>query len=141
VTLSCSGLPNLSQCLFNPSTPVTPGNSSASVVMNISTTASTTAMRWLGDKHSIRYAVWLFLPGMLMGYVALGRGSRKRTLPLAGLIAMLLLMAIILSCGGVSSGGGGGGGHQGTPPGTYTITVTGTSSAATHTIQVTLVVN
>jgi uncharacterized membrane protein len=40
VTLSCSNLPALAQCLFNPSAPVTPGNSSASVVMTISTTAT-----------------------------------------------------------------------------------------------------
>ena len=41
VTLSCSGgLPPGAQCRFNPSTPVTPGNTSASVAMTISTGAS-----------------------------------------------------------------------------------------------------
>src|SRR5262249_41224913 len=39
VALSCSGLPSLSQCRFNPSTPVTPGTSAVNVVMTISTTA------------------------------------------------------------------------------------------------------
>jgi len=44
VTLSCSaGLFAGAQCLFNPSTPVTPGSSSVSVVMTISTSSSTAA--------------------------------------------------------------------------------------------------
>ena len=140
VTLSCSsGLPALSQCLFNPSAPVTPGNSAASVVMSISTTASTSALR-LGGRRSVFYAVWLLLPGMMISFIARGRRFGKRAPPIAGSIAALLLLAFAVSCAGVSSGGGGGG-HPGTPPGTYTITVTGTSSAATHGIPVTLVVN
>ncbi len=54
---------------------------------------------------------------------------------------MLFLFLTLLSCGGVSSGGGGGGGHQGTPPGNYSVTVTGTSSGNAHSTQVTLVVD
>ena len=54
---------------------------------------------------------------------------------------MLFLFLTLLSCGGVSSGGGGGGGQQGTPPGNYNVTVTGTSSGNAHNTQVTLVVN
>lgn len=140
VTLACStGLPSLSQCLFSPSTPVTPGNSSAAVVMTISTTATTTAQRWHSNHGSFFYAVWLLLPGMVIGAGARGGGSRRRKLSTAGVIAILFFLALLASCAGTSSGGGGG--HQGTPPGTYTITVTGTSSVATHTTQVTLVVN
>jgi hypothetical protein len=53
---------------------------------------------------------------------------------------MLFLFLTLLSCGGVSTGGGGGG-HQGTPPGNYSVIVTGTSSGNAHNTQVTLVVN
>jgi hypothetical protein len=142
VTLACSGLPALAQCLFSPSAPVTPGNSSASVVMTITTTAATTSLALPGGNGSIFYAVGLLLPGMLIGCVALGRNSGKRTLSLAGALAMLLLLLLLASCAGASSGGGG---HQGTPPGTYKFTVTGTSSGAPadagQSTQVSLVVN
>jgi hypothetical protein len=48
VTLSCSGgLPSGAQCLFNPSTPVTPGNNSVSIVMSIPTRAATSAGTYL----------------------------------------------------------------------------------------------
>ena len=44
VTLSCSaGLPSGAQCLFSPSTPQTPGNSTVNVGMTVSTSASTSA--------------------------------------------------------------------------------------------------
>jgi hypothetical protein len=142
VTLACSGLPALAQCLFSPSAPVTPGNSSASVVMTITTTAATTSLALPGGFRSFFYAVGLLLPGMLIGCVALGRNSGKRTLSLAGALAMLLLLALLAACAGASSGGGG---HQGTPPGTYKFTVTGTSSGAPadagQSTQVSLVVN
>jgi hypothetical protein len=139
VALACSNLPSLSQCMFNPSGPVTPGNSSASVVMTISTTAATTALHRSGSSRSIFCAVWLLLPGMLIGCVALGRRSGRRMPPAAGAAAVALLLMLLPSCGGVSSGGGGG--HPGTPPGTYTITVTGTSGSLSHSITVNLVVN
>jgi len=58
---------------------------------------------------------------------------------------LILLLLTLPSCSGVSSVGGGGGGNQGTPPGNYKITVTGTSPAvpadAGQSTQVTLVVN
>ena len=138
VTLTCSTLPALAQCSFNPSVPVTPGNSPASVVMTISTTATTAALR---RSTSFVYAIWSLFPGIVIGSVAVaGSGTRRRS-RLLGSIAMLFLFLTLLSCGGVSSGGGGGGGHQGTPPGNYSVTVTGTSSGNAHSAQVTLVVN
>ena len=143
VTLACSGLPALSACSFAPSTPVTPGNSATNVVMTISTTATTTTAFSRGTGRSI-YAVWLVLPGI----VCLGRVSRRyvgkaeRVLLLGPITTVLLL--VLLSCGGVSNGGQ----HivqQGTPSGTYKITVTGTSPGtsadAGQSTQVTLVVN
>ncbi|MGA8648400.1 MAG: hypothetical protein WB628_16270 [Candidatus Sulfotelmatobacter sp.] len=58
----------------------------------------------------------------------------RRTLP-ASVLGLLLLALLLPSCGGGESndGGGGGGGLQrGTQPGTYTITVTGTSGTLSH---------
>jgi hypothetical protein len=145
VTLSCSSLPALAQCLFNPSAPVTPGSSAANVVMTITTTATTAAsLRRPTGYRTLFYAVWLLLPGIVLVSNGLSRNRRNRNMLAMGFITLLLLT--VVSCAGVSSGGGGGGGgHQGTPPGTYKITVTGSSSGAPpdagQSTQVTLVVN
>jgi hypothetical protein len=56
------------------------------------------------------------------------------------LLAAALLAAAFVACGGGGSGGGGGGGgggtNPGTPPGNYTITVTGTWGSITQSLQV-----
>ena len=143
VTLACSSLPALAQCLFNPSAPVTPGNSPATVVMTVTTTSKTAALEY----RNLFYAVWL-LPGIAIVW---GTGCSTKNRRVAGLAMFSLLVVFLLiltSCGGASSGGsggGGGGGHPGTPPGSYKITVTGSSAGtptdAGQSTQVTLVVN
>ena len=148
VTLTCSNLPALALCSFAPAAPVTPGNSAANIVMTISTTAATTAaLDRPASLRSIFYAVFLLLPGIVLGWNVAGRSPTKRRTALSGLIALLLLIMLMLtlwSCGGVSNGGGGGS-QPGTPPGSYHITVTGTSTGAPadagQSTQVTLVVN
>jgi hypothetical protein len=130
VTLACSGLPAGSACLFNPSTPVTPGNSSVSVVMTISTTAATAALQPSGRERAISYALWLLLPGIAVGCVTPGRRSRRRRFSLWGLTLMLLLLMLALpSCSGVSSGGGGCSSVPSVPTGlaASTTTTTGTT--------------
>jgi hypothetical protein len=144
VTLSCSGAPAMSTCSFNPSS-VTPGSTAAPVVMTIATTASSASVR---PRRTLFYALWLALPG----FVLLSSATRRRRVFLSvSLLALCLLVLSLASCGGggggtsPSTGGGGGGGgttQQGTQPGTYTITVTGTSGTVTSQAQtVTLTVN
>jgi hypothetical protein len=56
---------------------------------------------------------------------------------------LVLLFSItggVSACGGGGGNGGGGAGNPGTTPGTYTITVTGTSGAITQTGTVSLTV-
>lgn len=74
---------------------------------------------------ALSYAMWL----PVLGLVGMGRlGSKQRKIK-AMLLSCVLLAGVVLqvACGGSS----GGGGSSGTPAGAYTITVTGTSSAAT----------
>ena len=141
ITLSCSGLPVYSACTFNPAAPITPGNSAANVVLTISTTATTTALV-NARRRSLIYVASLCIPGFLF----LCGARRQRKAHLTVLLLMMLALVAMPACSGVSSGGGGsGGGHQGTPPGTYNIKVTGASSGTPpdsgQSTQVTLVVH
>jgi len=148
VTLSCSGAPANSLCSFIPN-PVTPGNSSAAVVMSISTTSSSANLSPPGPDRTVLFcALWLTLPGFAqLTTRRRRRGSARLNLP-AFLLGLLLLTFLLPSCGGGGSngggsGGGGGGQQQGTQPGTYTITVTGTSGTLSHPAPsaITLIVN
>jgi hypothetical protein len=147
VTLSCSGAPSISLCAFTPN-PVTPGNSSAAVVLAITTTASSASMSSPGSRRPIIfYALWL--PGLALLGTRRRRGKYAKLALPASLFGLLLLVLLLVSCGGGGSNGGGGGGGggggqgQGTQPGTYTITVTGTSGTLIHQAfpTITLVVN
>ncbi len=138
VTFSCSSVPVIAAlCSFTPSS-VTPGNSSAAVVMTVATTSSSASRLPSSPKRAVFFcALSLALPGLVLLATRGRRRKRaRRTLP-AFLIAFFLLTLLLPSCGpsgsnGGESGGGGGGQQQGTQPGTYTITVTGTSGGLNH---------
>jgi hypothetical protein len=137
VGLACTaGLPAQAQCVFNPSSPQTPGNSPVDAVMNISTTAASEA-----QLRPIRLAIvapWLLLPGIAISWIVAGtRGATRKRRGLVLLVLLLLLTGFLPSCSGLSNGGGG----PPPPPVTYRVTVTGTSGSLSHSAQVTLVVN
>jgi hypothetical protein len=89
---------------------------------------------------SIFYAMLLPLGGMTL----LGAGFTSRRKRLLGILLLCMVLAglvFMAACGGSSSSSGGGGGTGGTPAGTYTVTVTGTSgSLAQQTTTFTLTV-
>jgi hypothetical protein len=116
VTYSCTGLPNESTCNFNPASPT----SATTVSLTISTTAPTAKLQSPLDRGSrILYAS--VLPGVFG--IMFTAGSRKRcrmVLRIIGLVAVLGCSTLWLaSCGGGSSTVK----NQGTPLGTYPITV------------------
>jgi hypothetical protein len=138
VSLSCSSSP--SPCTFAPST-VTPGSNAAAVVLTINTTASSASIVPNVGSRIIFYALWLALPGLAI--LATGEGKKKRIVQsLSSLLALIVVAFVFNSCGGGgangggSGGGGGGGGtggqQAGTLPGSYTVTVSGTSGALVH---------
>jgi hypothetical protein len=143
VTFSCSGAPTISLCAFTPNS-VTPGGSSAAVVLKITTTASSGAsISPLAKGPTVFYFLGLALPGLALLGARNRKGKSKLALP-ASLLGLFLLTLLLASCGGGGSNGGGGTGgqKQGTQPGTYTITLTGTSGAISHPASTfTLVVN
>jgi len=124
VTYTCSGLPSESLCTFSPSS----STNSTTPTLSISTTAPTAKLqRPLDRGNRIFYA--MLLPG-LMGIV-FTFSSRKRTMRGVRFLSLMLVLGCstiwMASCGG-SSGSGGGSHNAGTPPGNYSVTVTGTPS-------------
>jgi hypothetical protein len=135
INFACpSGLPSLTNCSFNPAQVTVSGNS-GSTMLSISTTAGTAAPP-AGNLSSRLFTSggFLALGVVLVGAVA-GRRRRKSFFLLLGVLTLAVLLG---SCGG---GGGTTVVHNpGTPPGSYTVTVSATSGSTTHQTTITLVV-
>ncbi len=148
VSLSCSGAPTISLCTFTPN-PATPGNNvtGIQVALKISTTASSASLSPQAPNVPSRpiftYALWLALPMLALLSGSSRRKKYARLTLSASLLGLFLLALLLASCGGGTNGGGSGTQQQGTKPGTYTITVTGTSGTLSHAAPatVTLIVN
>jgi hypothetical protein len=140
VNLTCSGLPAQTTCSLSPAT-VTPGASPATSTLSIGTTATVAqALPLRASPSTPVYAVWIQLQAVgLFGMMLVKpKGSTRKRLFLV--LAVLLTTALIFM---VACAGGTGIAQQsqlGTTPGTYTVTVAGTSGNLQHSLNVTLVV-
>lgn len=138
VSLACSGLPALSSCAFSPAN-VTPGPSSAASTLTISTTAPSSVFPLieLRKPNAPIFVLWLVLLFALTSLaVFAGRSERKPCFAFAICALLVCLVVPILSCGGGSSGPR----NPGTPAGTYSVTVTGTSNQLQRSTSVSLTV-
>ena len=138
VSLACTGLPRETTCSL-------PGSvsSAGAYYFTVSTTAPQSALALNFVKHSSY--LWLSSLSPFVAILLIGT-PRSRTWRL---MLALMVMGVILAgvgCGGSGNGTGGGSSptDPGTPPGSYTISVTGTSgsgtSAITHTTTFSLIV-
>ena len=136
VAFTIGGCPSNATCSVapNPATPTaaTPVNATLTVVTRAASTAS------LQRGFRTYLAMWLGISFGAMGMVLVRRPRGT---------AALLLIACALIVGMTACGGGGGGGGSsnpvpvpGTPAGTYTIVVTGTSGTTVKTSNFTLTV-
>jgi hypothetical protein len=142
VTLSCGGKPSKAGCSFSAPS-VTPGAAAVTSNLTISTNGTTgngMLVPPLNRRSQIFYALLLPIGGLALFGVGLGSGGKR--LPGFFLLTLVVTGLLVLpACGGGSGGGGGGGGGSNTPPGTYTITVSGAANGVTHSQQLTLKVN
>jgi hypothetical protein len=141
VKMGCSGAPAKATCSVSPS-PVTPGLNSATVTLTINSTAASAALVPLrvfqGQPRA--YAIWMQLQGFgLFGIMFAVPKRRSKKLP--ALVLLMLLVGAMLSMSACAGGTGIAPQPQpGTTPGTYTITVSGTSGTLQHSVPVTLTV-
>lgn len=139
VTFACSGLPARSACQFNPAS-VTPGAAPGNTTLTITTTAAGAAPPLSLPGHP---ATPLFLLGLgLAWFLFVRRLPKLRDAPLGPRLAMWLVIALIVMYAACSGGESSAPPPaQGTPRGTFLMSVTGTSGTTTQSTTVTLTVN
>jgi hypothetical protein len=107
--------------------------------VTVATTAKTSAQLWLTKGLKSSWAA-LTTGGLFFLFFVLvpaepGDSKKRKKYLLAGLVISTIAFS---GCGGGSSGGGGG--NTGTPSGSYTITVSGTSGSIKQTTALKLTV-
>ena len=147
VALACSGAPSGSTCTISPTSVTVTGTTVQTATLTVNTTAPGFAPPWPGSGSRpfvpapLEPIVFGTLAALLgLGFAAVPRrlrcppvGSRFATA--VALLTVILLAGVMMACGNSSGASGG------TPTGTYTLTITGTSGNLAPTTSVTLVVD
>ncbi len=131
VTMSCTGAPTLSSCTPSASSVTLDGMNSQNVTFTVTTTASTFVAQRVRSFPPFAFSLF-FMPLLAFGVV----GTRCRTVigPAFLVLAMSLVsLTYLAACGGRAASH-----NPGTPSGTYTLTISGTSGSLNHSTQVTL---
>ena len=132
-SLSCSGAPTGAACSVPPSMNI---NASSATPFNVSVTTTSRTMSMLhpGNLRSR----WLWATSLLC-LVILPTARRKKQLVFIGRGLPILLLLLICSCGGGSgSSSGSTTNPNGTPAGTYQLTVAAKSGSVSQSIMLTL---
>lgn len=151
VAFSCTGAPANATCGVSPASVTLDGTNAATVSVQVSTTARSSAMnvfpndlQGTNDRCLIPMAAIFLAPVAFLILVNSPRVNRQQVLRVIAFVFTLGTLLALPACGGSGSSGGGGG-SQGTPSGTYTLNVTGSfgsgSGSAQQTIQLKLIVN
>jgi len=146
ITLSCSssGMPAGATCTFFPNMlSIGADGSPATSTLTIATAAPVAAWTPPSTKHAA--TSWLYRMGLALAPVLFGGillfVPKRRCLGTLCLFVLLIGACVLqLACGGGSSSAGPPNTAGGTPAGSYTIAVTGSTGATQHTTSVTLIV-
>jgi hypothetical protein len=136
VTFSATGLPAGFSATFSPQS-LAAGSSATNVTLTIQVPQSATLER---IPHPGRSLPLMAIGFLLLPFATTTRRSHARLRRLAAIVVLLAGaggVATLIGCGG---GGGGGGGGNSNPSQTYSITVTATSGALSHSTVVSLTV-
>ncbi len=139
VSLSCTNVPTASACNFVPSNSISlQGSSPATATLNVTTTPQSIITASAKSGMGRFYTVFLGVPGLALIGISIG-GNRRRRWRVAGLFLLLLVISQLLPLPGCAV-------QQtyppptGTPPGTYTITVTASSGTDAKSLPIQLTV-
>ncbi len=129
-------------CALNPASVTPPANGSVNATLTVSTAAPTaSAMFRPSGSLRLAYALWLPMAGLTWMGIGFTSSSTRKSRLLGLLLCALLFTGLIVQ---VACDGGGDRTIPpplgGTPPGQYTITVTGTSWSLQHSTQVMITV-
>jgi len=139
VNLSCSLPAAATTCSVTPAS-VAPGNNATAKVTT--TARAIVPPTGFGRRLDPRLKTLPYLVVAMLMLALLSLLARTRRLRLAFMLPLATLLALmLLQATGCSSGSSSPPPVTGTPAGTYTVTVTGTSGSITHSATVTLVVN
>ena len=138
VTFTCSIAPAVTPA---PTCSVGSISTSGTATATVSTAGARAALSPAEGTRSagMLLAFGLLIPALLLGTSGKGAEQRKKLLSFVGMFLLLGVCVFQSACGG----GGGtstGGNPTGTPPGAYTVTVTGTANGIQHTAVVSLTV-
>jgi hypothetical protein len=133
VSLTCTGAPANSTCVLTPTGVTLSANGTQPSAGVINTTLRTMTPPPITLRLGPRYPVgtWIALT-LALALLAAWIAGRQRTRKLAWGLALVSLFSLT-SCSGFP--------HKGTPAGTYTLTITATSSGLVHSVTVSLTVS
>ena len=145
VTWTCTGAPVESSCTVSPTSTLLDGSSNTNVTVSIVTTAKTSSAGIAVPWETPPIFNWMTSFLVVVGLMTLIRDSAKQATPdrrlKLGYGGAMLLALFCVACGGGTMNTPPPPSQFGTPPGTSSIIVTGTSGSLRHSTTIKLTVN